>query len=90
MATIPTVRISANNAKGYKIVNADDPRAAYAAFSLEPRPSAQTLTRTDIARMKRGEVIDYMEAHGVSEADCEGVKLLDLRKRLAEIMFLDL
>lgn len=88
MATIPTVRISANNAKGYKIVNADDPRVAAAAPFVDP--SAPTLTRTDIARMKRGEVIDYMEAHGVSEADCEGVKVMDLRKRLAEIMFVDL
>lgn len=70
------VRIPASTAKGYKLVAADDPRAA------------QPITRDAIAKMKRGEVLDHLEAHGVSGP--MGMKLADLRKTLTEIMFVGL
>lgn len=71
------VRIPANTKKGYKLVSADDPRA-------------QTpVTREAIAKMKRGDVLEYLEAHGVSEADCEGKRLPEIRALLSRVMFME-
>ena len=70
---VATVRIKADNARGYKIVNADDPRAK------------QPVTREDIAKMKRGEVVELLEAHGYDGH--EGKKLPECRAALTEIMF---
>lgn len=73
-----------------KIVNADDPRVARYGEKAVEEKRAQEVTRAGIARMKRGAVLDLLAAHGVSEADCEGVTLPDLRRRLTRIMFVDL
>jgi len=87
MARIPTAEIVVDGRR--KIVNADDPRVTHEQKAVEEK-GPEEVTRTSIARMKRGEVIDLLEAHGVSEADCEGVKLPDLRAELTRIMFVDL
>lgn len=47
---IPTVKIRADNRAGYKIINADDPRA---------------LSRDGIAMAEKDRVIELIEAHGV-------------------------
>lgn len=74
---IPTVEIEVNGRK--KIVNADDPRAA----KLKPGiPS-----KSDIATMKKADVVEWLEAHGVDAPDG---KVLDLRKQLTQIMWADL
>lgn len=91
---VPTVKIPAGNARGWKIINADDPRAKEATNAegqgLRTEGRAQEVTRTDIARMKRGDVLDLLEAHGITEADIEGVMLPELRALAARTVFADL
>lgn len=87
---IPTAEIVVNGRR--KIVNADDPRVKDYAEGQGVRSQGrqEEMTRTDIARMKRGEVLDLLAAHGITEAECEGVKLPELKARLSGIMFVDL
>lgn len=73
---IPTVKIPADNARGFKILNADDPRAT---------PSEDRITPETIAKMKKPDVVELLAAHGI-EADG---KVADLRAQLAQIMFLE-
>jgi hypothetical protein len=75
---IQTVKIRADNAKGYKIVNADDSRAVNAIGAV--------LTRADIAKMPKRDVAELLAAHGV-EADG---KVAEMRDQLTDIMFVDL
>ncbi|AZV00267.1 hypothetical protein GCM10017635_09520 [Paracoccus kondratievae] len=74
------------NAQGYKVIDA---RFAPPAAAAEPvvKPAAELPTRTDIARMAKSEVVEWLEAHGVEAP--EGT-VADLRAQLAEIMFTDL
>lgn len=74
MPRIPTVEIEVNGRR--KIVNADDPRAQTAPEAVTPE---------SIAKMKKADVTELLEAHG---ADAEG-KLPELRARLIAIMFVD-
>lgn len=46
-------------------------------------------TRESIAKMKRGDVVDLLEGHGISEAECEGERVGDLRDLLISVMFVD-
>jgi len=87
MARIPTAKIVVDGRR--KIVNADDSRVTHGQKAVEEK-GPEEVTRTSVARMKRGEVIELLEAHGVSEADCGGVNLPDLRAKLTRIMFADL
>ena len=48
-----------------------------------------TITRENIADMKRKDVIEHLEAHGMNKADCKGVELPDLRDMLVSAMFVD-
>lgn len=48
------------------------------------------LTREGIAKMKRADVVEYLEAHGLTEDDCEGVKVGELREMLTNAVFADL
>lgn len=49
-----------------------------------------TVTRESIAKMKRGNVVDLLVAHGVEESDIEGRYLPELRKMLVSLMFVDI
>lgn len=73
-----------------KIVNADDPRVKDYGQEAVEEGRAQEMTRADIYRMKRAEVIGMLTAHGVREEDCVGVILPALRERLTRIMFVGL
>jgi hypothetical protein len=77
MARIETVEITVEGRK--KIVNADDPRATGGAQSGIP-------TREEISKMGKGEVVDWLDAHGVEGA--KG-KVADLRNQLARILYVD-
>lgn len=48
------------------------------------------LTREGIAKMKRADVVEHLEAHGLTEDDCEGVKVGELREMLTNAVFADL
>lgn len=48
------------------------------------------LTREGIAKMKRADVVEHLESHGLSEEDCEGVKVGELRDMLTNAVFTDL
>jgi len=79
MARIKTVEITVNGRR--KIVNADDPRAAGGARDETGIPS-----KSDIATMKKGDVIEWLEAHGVTGASGT---VSELRDRLRRTMFVD-
>lgn len=66
-------------AQGFRILDA----------RFAPADEPARIDRDDIAKMKRGEIVDLLGAHGVAESACEGVKVGELRKRLSEIMFLE-
>lgn len=90
MAHIPTVKIPADNARGFKIVNADDPRAlalSGVAPASEPAEDAEPagVTRTDIARMTKADLVDLAEAHGLDT----GGTVAELREALTAAIFVD-
>ena len=66
-----------------------DMQARYTAQSLDaPSPAEpETFTPETILKMKRADVVEHLEAHGITEADCEGVKVADLRDMLANAIF---
>jgi len=66
-------------AGGYKIIDAR--------FAPD---DAGEITRESIAKMKRADVVELLEAHGLTEADCEGTKLPELRDMLISAMFVDM
>jgi hypothetical protein len=65
-------------AAGFKIIDAR--------FAPEGE-APDTVTREGIAKMKRPEVVDLLEAHGAEIA--EGASLADLRALLVAIMFVE-
>jgi hypothetical protein len=77
---IPTVKIPAANKRGWKIVNADDPRAQHS----EP----DAITPEAIDRMSKPEVREILDAHG-TEYDGR-TKLGDLRALAKRVMFVGL
>lgn len=81
MPRIPTVEIEVNGRK--KIVNADDPRAT---ATLEPAAIPQS--PEDVAKLKKPDVIELLEAHG-AEFD-PTAKVGDLRGQLSGVMFASL
>lgn len=81
---VPTVKVADDNPRGWKIINASDFDPARHVEYGAPEP----ITRDSIAKMKRSDVVALMEAHGVSEADCEGIRVPELRERLTAIMFM--
>lgn len=81
MPRIPTVEIEVNGRR--KIVNANDPRAA---TSAEPVPTVVPQSPEDVAKLKKPEVIELLEAH---EAPTDG-NLPELKKRLCGVMFAEL
>lgn len=68
---------------GFKIIDA---RFAPADVAANQEPEA--VTRESIAKMKRADVVEHLEAHGLTEADCEGVKVSDLRETLISAVFI--
>lgn len=67
--------------QGFKIIDA----------RFAPKGEAtDELTREGIAKMKRADVVEHLEAHGLTEGDCEGVKVGDLRDMLTNAVFSDL
>tara|TARA_R110002049_G_scaffold116516_1_gene269158 strand:- start:83 stop:304 length:222 start_codon:yes stop_codon:yes gene_type:complete len=47
----------------------------------------EELTRESIAKMKRADVVEHLEAHGLTEDDCEGIKVGELRDMLTNAVF---
>lgn len=78
MSRIPTVEIEVNGRK--KIVNADDPRAT---GTVEPTPIPES--PDDVAKLKKPDVIELLEAHG-AEFD-PTAKVGELRDQLSAVMF---
>lgn len=72
-----TVKIKADTKLGYKIINADDPRAMAA---HEP------LTRETIKSMKKAELVDLLQAHGV---DKPAGAVAKLRETALSVVFLE-
>lgn len=65
--------------QGFKIIDA----------RFAPKDEApDELTREAIAKMKRADLIEHLEAHGLTEAECEGVKVPDLRETLIAAVFI--
>ncbi|WP_407473522.1 hypothetical protein [Sulfitobacter sp. PM12] len=58
--------------------------------TLPKTEAPDELTREGIAKMKRADVVEHLEAHGLSEDDCEGVKVADLRDMLTNAVFTSL
>lgn len=84
---IPTAEIVVNGRK--KIVNADDPRVKEFGVAVSEEKETEEVTipsRTDIARMSKAEVVEWLEAHGV---EAPNGKLADLKAELAAIMFVE-
>ena len=73
MGRIPTVEIEFEGRR--KIVNADDPRA------VRKIPS-----KAEIAAMKKADVIEWLEAHGVEKPTGN---LADLRDTLRATIYLE-
>lgn len=48
------------------------------------------ITRETVAKMKRAELLEVLDAHGVTEDQVEGKYVDDLREMAARIMFADL
>lgn len=84
---LPTAEIVVNGRR--KIVNADDPRVMDGQEAVEEKGRAQEVTRTDVARMKRAEVLDWLDAHGIAEAQLEGKPVTELRSLLSAVLFVD-
>ena len=63
--------------------------AAKAAKTAAPE-APDDLTREGIAKMKRSDVVEHLVSHGLTEDDCEGVKVADLRDMLANAVFVGL
>lgn len=87
MARIPTAEIVVNGRR--KIVNADDPRVKHGQEAVEEEGREEEMTRSDVARMKRADLVAALEAHGVPEARTRGVPVPKLREQLTRIMFVD-
>ncbi len=89
---VPTVRIPAGNARGWKIINADDPRAQEASDAegqeLRTEGRAQEVTRTDIARMPKADVAELLTMHGI-DPDPKA-KASELRDLASRVIFTDL
>lgn len=65
-------------AQGLKIIDA----------RFAPKEAPRPITREDVAAMKKADVLDLLEAHGV-EAD-KADKVGDLRDTLSRVMFAEL
>lgn len=77
MPRIPTAEITVNGKR--KIVNADDPRA------LEPQTPDVPASPEDVAKLKRDDVVSFLEAHSVEFS--KSAKVDELRALLIETMF---
>jgi hypothetical protein len=67
-------------AQGYKIIDA----------RFRPATEPEAITRESIAKMKRADVLDLLDAHGVDLGEVADFKVGELRSLLTEIMFADL
>lgn len=65
-----------------------DIMAMRSAKKAEAPEQADELTREGIASMKRADVVEHLEAHGITEDDCEGTKVGELRDMLTNAVFL--
>jgi len=63
-------------------------REEAAKAAAEPASQPEEITREGIAKMKRADLIEHLEAHGLTEAECEGVKVPDLRETLIAAVFI--
>lgn len=80
---LPTVKIV--NGDGFAVINeADFDAEKHDLFEDAP---ALDLSREGIEKMKRDELVDALLAHGMDEADAEGVKVPELREKLIAAVF---
>lgn len=78
------IECEANERAGFAIINvADFDAETMTEYSDSP---AKPITRSDIARMSKPDLIEMLEAHGVD--DTSG-KSPELKKRLEAVMFID-
>lgn len=85
MAKLSTVKIAANNERGWCIINASafDPDI-HQRFDT-PEPAAIPQSPEDVAKLKKPDVIELLEAH---EAEFDPTaKVGDLRDQLSGLMF---
>ena len=80
---IPTVKIKADTARGYKIVNADDPRNAPENLYSE----GLDLTPDGLGALSKVEIVELLEAHGAEVDKRLGVE--KLRDALRKIVFIE-
>lgn len=87
MADIPTIKVVNEKARGgFMIINESDfDPDVHEPFEADA--PAERVTRESIARMRKSDVIDLLEAHGVEGATGS---LKSLRERLIGVMFVDL
>lgn len=65
-------------AQGFKIID-----ARFKPEGAKEEPKADVPTRDDIATMKKGEVREWLEAHGADTSGAVG----EMRERLVAVMF---
>lgn len=69
--------------QGFKILD-----ARFAPKDYQPQPEAKGIpSKTDIARMPKAELVEWIEAHGVENP--EGT-VADLREKLTRMIYTDL
>lgn len=88
MSILPTVKIFANNPRGWCIINESDFEPDVHERFVEKEPVAVPQSADDVAKLKKPDVIELLEAHD-AEFD-KAAKVDDLRDQLIALMFTDL
>jgi hypothetical protein len=83
MASLPTVKIKANNDRGWCIINASAFDGEVHQRFVDAEPARVPQGPDDVAGLKKPEVIELLEAH---DAPTDG-NLPELRERLCAVMF---
>ena len=84
---LPTVKVKADTAKGSRIINESDFNGAVHVLFDAPAPDPIPATPEDIDKMKRGELVALLKAHGVEKP--KG-KACDLKTKIKSLMFVGL
>lgn len=80
---LPTVKIALKD--GFSVINeADFDPDTHELFEGDVEPD---MSRDGIEKMKRTDLVASLVAHGMEEADAEGVKVPELREKLLAVVF---
>lgn len=88
---LDTVKVKAEDkARGFKIINARDftPGVHEMFDDVSTDDTPEPVTKESIMKMKKSDVIELLELHGVAEPDTSA-KVADLRELLTKVMFVD-